>query len=110
MQIPIHPSLIKNQLFLGANKKAVYALSFICTIPLIPAGGLTHIYRLSGFISVLLAIAVWLIGMLILRLIARYDVDFFKIAYGYIRYQKVYAAVTSSKFTCKRSTQRNWNS
>jgi len=109
MHIQIHQSLIRRQLFLGANKKAVYALTLICAFPIIPLGGLMRIYTLNGFLSVISCILAWLLGMVILRLIARYDEDFFIVARRYLRYQKYYPAVTFNSFSKKNPNKRNWN-
>jgi type IV secretory pathway TrbD component len=109
MHIPIHQSLIKKQLFLGANKKAVYALSIICALPLCGLGGLLRIYTLSGFISCLFCILTWCLGMILLRLIANYDEDFFIVALRYLKYQKYYPAITFNNFMAKKSTKRNWH-
>lgn len=108
MHIPIHQSLIKKQLFLGANKKAVYALSFFCALPLFGLGGLIRIYTLNGFISCIACILAWCLGMILLRLIAKYDEDFFIVATRYLKYQKYYPAITFNNFISKKANKRNW--
>jgi type IV secretory pathway TrbD component len=108
MQISIHQSLIRKQLFLGANKLAVYALVIICAIPLIPLGGLLRIYTLQGFISFFACVLTWVLGLMLLRLLARYDASFFTVAFRYLKYQKYYPAITSSKFKAKNPNKTNW--
>jgi len=111
MHISIHQSLIRKQLFLGANKKAVYALSVICVLPLIGIGGLFRIYKLTGFISFIACVLTWILGMLLLRLVARYDEEFFAVAWRYLKYQKSYQANTSLSFRkINKFKRRNWKS
>ena len=81
--IPIHQSLINPVLYAGAERELTIVIAFSSLIIWI-AG--------KDFVSVILALAFWFIGILLARMAAHVDPQLTKILIRHLRYQDYYPA------------------
>tara|TARA_B100000745_G_C19982042_1_gene332703 strand:+ start:240 stop:545 length:306 start_codon:yes stop_codon:yes gene_type:complete len=81
--VPIHQALINPVLYAGAERELTIIIAFSSLIIWI-AG--------KDFVSVILAIAFWFIGILLARMAAYVDPQLTKIIIRHLRYQDYYPA------------------
>ena len=88
-RVQLHPSLVQPMLVGGAEREYSILIGFMAVIIWV-AG--------KSLLAFILAIAVWVIGMGIGRLVAKKDAQGFKILLRHVKYREYYPA--SEKLGC----------
>jgi type IV secretory pathway TrbD component len=92
--LKIHPSLTRKQLIYGCEKLAFKYLTALMACLAIPSGILFNFYRWNNFLALCLLLMLWGFCILILRIFAKNDPDFFSIWLRQNRYRRYYPPKT----------------
>jgi type IV secretory pathway TrbD component len=94
LNLKIHPSLTRKQLTQGCEKLAFKYLTAFMACLAIPSGILFNFYRWNNFLALCLLVVLWFFCILILRIFAKNDPDFFSVWLRKNRYNSYYPPKT----------------